>query len=117
MAETVNPRYYFEDNKMIMLFDEIQESGKSKQVKVIFDSENNKITRFDDEKLSLEWNGDNNVISIPAKDIVEVVRCKDCVYFVSNNLKYCNKHIDCWGSSEIYVDDDDFCSFGERRPE
>ena len=115
MAETVNPRFYFEENKMIMLFDEIQESGKTKQVKVIWDSENNKITRFDDEKLSFEWNGDNNVISIPAKDIVEVVRCKDCKHFTEGMAIGMCKRVE--DKPIIPIRYDHFCSFGERRSE
>lgn len=54
----------------------------------------------------------------PVIDAVEVVRCKDCVNFKSiSNPKYCTKHIDDWGNGEIYTDEDDFCSFGERRSE
>ena len=54
----------------------------------------------------------------PAADVVEVVRCKDCMYYHSiSKLKYCNKHIDCWGDGEIYTDEDDYCSYGERRSE
>lgn len=37
---------------------------------------------------------------LPAADVVEVVRCKDCA-----GKKAC----DVWG---IYLDDDDFCSHG-----
>lgn len=41
---------------------------------------------------------------LSAADVVEVVRCKDCA-----GKKAC----DVWG---IYLDDDDFCSYGVRRP-
>lgn len=37
----------------------------------------------------------------------EVVRCKDCFHFWDG---VCKAHIDV-----IYVDENDFCSFGERR--
>ena len=48
----------------------------------------------------------------------EVVRCKDCVNFKSiSNPKYCTKHMDDWGDGEIYTDEDDYCSYGERRSE
>lgn len=46
---------------------------------------------------------------LPTIDAVEVVRCKDCKFFVSDGgaLKECDYH-------EIYVLDDDYCSYGER---
>ena len=37
---------------------------------------------------------------------LEVVRCKDCTEY--NGHRYCNYHAD-------PVDDDDFCSYGERK--
>lgn len=40
-------------------------------------------------------------------DFEAVVRCKDCFHFWDG---VCKAHIDV-----IYVDDNDFCSFGERR--
>jgi hypothetical protein len=49
--------------------------------------------------------------SVPAVDAVEVVRCKDCKHgdFLgySEGLLYCMKH-------SCYMDEDDFCSDGER---
>lgn len=55
------------------------------------------------------------MVEAPAADVVEVVRCKDCMYYHSiSKQKYCTKHIDCWGEGEIYTDEDDFCSYGER---
>ena len=44
---------------------------------------------------------------MPTVDAVEVVRCKDCFHFWDG---VCKAHIDV-----IYVDDNDFCSYGERR--
>ena len=47
----------------------------------------------------------------PTVDAVEVVRCKDCDYFVGDCDKYnphCRLHA-------ILVDEDDFCSYGERK--
>ncbi len=41
----------------------------------------------------------------PAADVVEVVRCKDCVSY--NGHRYCNYHAD-------PVMDDDFCSYGAK---
>ena len=43
---------------------------------------------------------EENIERLPAADVVEVVRCKDCA-----GKKAC----DVWG---IYLDDDDFCSHG-----
>lgn len=43
---------------------------------------------------------EENIERLPAADVVEVVRCKDCA-----DKKAC----DVWG---IYLDDDDFCSHG-----
>lgn len=46
-------------------------------------------------------------------DVVEVVRCKDCVYWQDNNDGY--PHKECrWGKDET-PDAYDFCSYGERR--
>jgi hypothetical protein len=43
----------------------------------------------------------------------EIVRCKDCLYWQDNNGGY--PHPDCrWGHDET-PDEDDYCSFGERR--
>ncbi|MGN0665606.1 MAG: hypothetical protein ACI4KF_03665 [Huintestinicola sp.] len=50
------------------------------------------------------------VENAPAADAVEVVRCKDCKYYVNHDLCYCrNKK----GLTDI-VKPDDFCSYGER---
>lgn len=46
--------------------------------------------------------------SVPSADVVEVVRCKDCMY---NDRGWC-------GSQEYgtrHVEDNDFCSQGEER--
>lgn len=46
-------------------------------------------------------------------DLVEVVRCKDCLYWQDNNGGY--PHEDCrWGKDET-PDADDFCSYGKRK--
>lgn len=49
----------------------------------------------------------------PASDVVEVVRCKDCQYLMDKNGScWCEEHSDGFGSHIVYVDKDDFCSFG-----
>lgn len=65
-----------------------------------------------DEKVyayKLGWNDaiDAIVEAAPTVDAVEVVRCKDCFHFWDG---VCKAHIDV-----IYVDDNGFCSYGERR--
>ena len=52
----------------------------------------------------------------PAVDAVEVVRCKDCVSFVKRDgYCWCEEHSDGFGSHIVYVDEDDYCSFGWRK--
>lgn len=64
------------------------------------------------------WDGHTSkdvrrLLSIPAADVVPVVRCKDCKYWQDNNDNY--PHEECrWGHGET-PDADDFCSYGERR--
>lgn len=56
-------------------------------------------------------------VEIPTADVVEVVRCCDCIHKKENpdinNTCYltCNKK---WGLQGI-VDPTDFCSYGERK--
>ena len=45
--------------------------------------------------------------ALPATDVVEVVRCKDCVFYVSEVCIHDLALNLCRG--------DDFCSYGERR--
>ena len=48
---------------------------------------------------------------VPAADVVEVVRCKDCKHSTS-----CEEIIRCLNPYGLTVcDKNDFCSFGERR--
>lgn len=50
------------------------------------------------------------------KDIVEVVRCKDCIHWVSpmkDDAHYCFQKFGLVG----IVAEEDFCSYGERRCE
>ena len=51
-------------------------------------------------------------------DFVKIpCKCKDCEHF--NNLNpdktYCEEHSDGWGDNRVYVDEDDYCSFGIRK--
>lgn len=48
------------------------------------------------------------ICDIPSADVVEVVRCKECIY---NDRGWC-------GAQEYgtrYIEDDDYCSYGERK--
>lgn len=45
---------------------------------------------------------------VPSADVVEVVRCKDCIYYETCNLR--SSH---WWKGG-YTVDIEFCSFGER---
>ena len=51
----------------------------------------------------------------PTIDAVQVVRCKDCKHIVRNDgvCKVLSNNYE----PPVYVDDDDFCSHGERRSE
>ena len=48
----------------------------------------------------------------PVADVVPVVRCRDCKHYDGD---FCNN--DQWWNDDSYitVDDDDFCSYGERK--
>ena len=51
----------------------------------------------------------------PTVDAVEVVRCKDCKYRFKNNG---HSRDGCpIVDAKIWMDDDDFCSHGERKDE
>ena len=47
----------------------------------------------------------------PTADVVEIVRCKDCVYWeqATDNSGNCNR------AFEITAYEGDYCSYGERR--
>ena len=47
------------------------------------------------------------------KNTVEVVRCKDCVYYREGELLFVG--VSCVGDSHANWYPDDFCSYGERR--
>ena len=47
-----------------------------------------------------------NIMDLPPADVVQVVRCDDCVYYGSR--RWCELH------SSVF-DDNAFCSYGERK--
>jgi hypothetical protein len=46
----------------------------------------------------------------PAADVVEIVRCKDCVHYQNGACNHFGYYI-----YAPDVDEDDFCSYGERK--
>lgn len=56
------------------------------------------------------------VLEIPAADVVEVVRCRDCRHW-NSETGFCNlnSHFSMDGLDWDMFNDDDFCSLGERR--
>lgn len=58
------------------------------------------------------------IAGIPAADVAQVVRCKDCKWFIKNNN---DEWWGCWLYHTIKVipedapKPDDFCSYGERK--
>lgn len=53
------------------------------------------------------------VENAPAVDAVEVVRCKDCKHCGTNHSCYYHSADD--GGTPIFIRDNDFCSYGERK--
>lgn len=52
----------------------------------------------------------------PTVDAVEVVRCKDCKHW-NSETGFCNmnSHFSMYGLDWDMFNDDDFCSYGERK--
>ena len=51
--------------------------------------------------------------SVPTADVAPVVRCKDCKYAYINNFSAASGIVLC-SSSMKAMQEDDFCSYGER---
>ena len=54
----------------------------------------------------------------PTLDVVEVIRCKDCKHYKPRNYqssRWSSKKPCCTRSACISVNENDFCSFGERK--
>lgn len=64
--------------------------------------------------INLVQNTRDFIAQAPAVDAVEIVRCRDCIYYEigKDYLPYCN-HPD--SGIAYFPDEDDFCSYGERR--
>lgn len=55
----------------------------------------------------------NELDYVPKVDVVEVVRCKDCIY--KQNAKINSKGFLICPGSGMEITDDDFCSYGKRK--
>lgn len=56
-----------------------------------------------------------DIKELPADDVVEVVRCKDCEHYFCDTT-YCKKHkVGYCAFDEILKDKNHFCSYGERK--
>jgi hypothetical protein len=59
----------------------------------------------------------------PAADVVEVVRCKDCIHAQNMPLGLCYLHTEPYDNAKGYkgdavcVEPDDFCSYGRKKGE
>ena len=58
-----------------------------------------------------------DINAIPAADVVEVVRCKDCKYIRPEVDAYTQEAVGCWCSLLDLgsIQDEHFCSYGERK--
>lgn len=54
-----------------------------------------------------------SVRQTPIEDVVEVVRCKDCVYYQDNNGGYINVNCPAWNAVVGIIHPDGFCSWGK----
>ena len=58
---------------------------------------------------------------LPKADVVEVVRCKDCIHARNMPLGLCYLHTEPYDNAKGYkgdavcVEPNDYCSYGERR--
>lgn len=59
----------------------------------------------------------------PTADVVEVVRCKDCIHAQNIPLGLCYLHTEPYDNAKGYkgdavcVEPDDFCSYGQKKGE
>lgn len=82
------------------------------------------INREDAKKALIGWDTDPTdeeieyaLDNIPTADAVEVVRCRDCRHYKFYNLspKWEAKKKSCLRAAKLNVNEDDYCSYGERR--
>lgn len=65
------------------------------------------IAEYDRVHIGVAGGARKLMVEAPSADVVEVVRCKDCIY---HNVPPCPMRL-----SLNWTNDNDFCSYGERR--
>ena len=67
-------------------------------------------TKYDDNDTCELFKSNSHYVEIPCY-------CKECEHFNNYNpdRTYCEEHSDGWGDNRVYVDEDDYCSFGIRK--
>ena len=73
-----------------------------------------------EEKALIEWCKDECIrqaYCMPTADVVEVVRCKDCKYYDDGECEYHSepKEQRMYERWTVDVNENDYCSYGERR--
>ena len=53
----------------------------------------------------------------PTIDAVEVVRCRECKYWIDNSFEDDDLFRECRWRDDETTDEDDYCSYGEREGE
>ena len=79
---------------------------------------NKKQLVYKEDVLAMTWLGDecevvtlSDIEELPSVDAVAVVRCKDCKYLFAGHGKYCCCRI----GGLAQIDENTFCSYGEKR--
>lgn len=84
--------------------------------KINFNDANNYLDENNDILISLR--SVNQIIkSTPTADVVEVVRCRDCIYYqkmTTGGLCMCGDKKTSY-AADFYPKENDFCSYGERK--
>ena len=84
--------------------------------KINFNDANNYLDENNDILISLR--SVNQIIkSTPTADAVEVVRCRDCIYYqkmATGGLCMCGDKKTSY-AADFYPKENDFCSYGERK--
>ena len=71
----------------------------------------NSLELFPSEYEALEY----SLNKIPAADVVEVIRCKDCIHY-KNDTEYCKKHDKGYCSFDDYIKPKNhYCGYAERK--
>ena len=88
---------------------------------VVDDDDESPMTDFDKKLLEVNKSISKRIASVPTEDVVEVVRCKDCVHLeLMNSEQYyarCNWHGRLFQSFGKPDTRQCFCESGERREE